>query len=168
MEAQHRICIHEESSSNSNKKSECQELNFNYPLRPKLLIQFKKEGIKSSESKIAKIVKKLNSPGHLYALEFLLENPIGCITSECVLIDALFALTTSEKPSILELHVRTLIAIKDDLYCWYTLSKELHYLLIHLRDTFHSLRDDETRLEEIWRLIKELLKHFINWTRHSD
>ncbi|CAB5180630.1 unnamed protein product [Rhizophagus irregularis] len=40
----------------------------------------------------------------------------------------------------------------------------IDFLLIHLRDTLHSLRDDETWFQEIIRRIKELLKVALNIT----
>ncbi|PKK66275.1 TPR-like protein [Rhizophagus irregularis] len=40
----------------------------------------------------------------------------------------------------------------------------IDFLLIHLRDTLHSLRDDETWFQEIIRRIKELLKAALNIT----
>jgi tetratricopeptide (TPR) repeat protein len=40
----------------------------------------------------------------------------------------------------------------------------IDFLLIHLRDTLHSLRDDETWFQEIIRRIKELLKTALNIT----
>ncbi|GBB89786.1 hypothetical protein RclHR1_01660005 [Rhizophagus clarus] len=40
----------------------------------------------------------------------------------------------------------------------------IDFLLIHLRDTLHSLRDDETWFREIIRRIKELLKAVLNIT----
>src|SRR5256886_16712427 len=38
----------------------------------------------------------------------------------------------------------------------------IDFLLIHLRDTLHSLRDDETWFQEILRRIKELLSAILN------
>jgi hypothetical protein len=38
----------------------------------------------------------------------------------------------------------------------------IDFLLIHLRDTLHSLRDDETWFQEIIRRTKELLKALLN------
>ncbi|PKK72053.1 hypothetical protein RhiirC2_848698 [Rhizophagus irregularis] len=40
----------------------------------------------------------------------------------------------------------------------------IDFLLIHLRDTLHSLRDDETWFQEIMRRTKELLKAVLNIT----
>jgi tetratricopeptide (TPR) repeat protein len=40
----------------------------------------------------------------------------------------------------------------------------IDFLLIHLRDTLHSLRDDETWLQEIIRRIRDLLKTALNIT----
>ncbi|PKY18774.1 hypothetical protein RhiirB3_431654 [Rhizophagus irregularis] len=40
----------------------------------------------------------------------------------------------------------------------------IDFLLIHLRDTLHSLRDDETRFQEFRRRIKDLLKTALNIT----
>ncbi|CAG8477303.1 200_t:CDS:2 [Ambispora gerdemannii] len=87
------------ASSTSFKKVKHQGLNIDISIhRPKLLIQLEKEGIRTAEDQAARIVERLASPEHLYALKFLLENPIGYITSKDVLIDALLALTTPEKP----------------------------------------------------------------------
>jgi tetratricopeptide (TPR) repeat protein len=38
----------------------------------------------------------------------------------------------------------------------------IDFLLIHLRDTIHSLRDDETWIQEILRRTKDILKAFLN------
>ncbi|CAG8821851.1 37498_t:CDS:1, partial [Gigaspora margarita] len=38
----------------------------------------------------------------------------------------------------------------------------INFLLIHLRDTLHSMRDDETRIDEIVRRIKDFLLAFIH------
>ncbi|RGB34941.1 hypothetical protein C1646_700674, partial [Rhizophagus diaphanus] len=40
----------------------------------------------------------------------------------------------------------------------------IDFLLIHLRDTLHSLRDDETRFQEFIRRIRDLLKTALNIT----
>ncbi|CAI2174864.1 16799_t:CDS:2 [Funneliformis geosporum] len=40
----------------------------------------------------------------------------------------------------------------------------IDFLLIHLRDTLHSLRDDEHWLQEIMRRMKDILKAFLNIT----
>src|ERR1043165_2437498 len=43
----------------------------------------------------------------------------------------------------------------------------IDFLLIHLRDTLHSLRDDETWFEEILRRVKEILKAALGITSTS-
>ena len=43
----------------------------------------------------------------------------------------------------------------------------IDFLLIHLRDTLHSLRDDETWFEEILRRVKDILKAALGITSTS-
>src|SRR6266496_3474209 len=40
----------------------------------------------------------------------------------------------------------------------------IDFLLVHLRDTLHSLRDDETWFQEIIRRMKDILKGILNFT----
>ncbi|CAG8735861.1 16134_t:CDS:2, partial [Racocetra fulgida] len=49
----------------------------------------------------------------------------------------------------------------DDIYMHFR-NYDIDFLLIHLRDTLHSMRNDETRMQEILRHIKELLLAFLH------
>ncbi|RIA87515.1 hypothetical protein C1645_740073 [Glomus cerebriforme] len=173
------------------------------------------------DNKVKELIKDLTETKSLYALKLLFEN-FQCKFSSQVLINSLKALAnptlfdyySKENIARLELHLRTLVAVLEQI-CFsptvlskdlqdnvcHSLSKfaEIHqkttqvteivnnnfqrnedircninkcnynidFLLIHLRDTLHSIRDDKTLFQELLRRVKNVYSTILNITPSS-
>ena len=173
-----------------------------------ILLKLEEDGFNTPDEKARKLVKKLTEPKFLHALKLLFETPQNKFSSQ-ILVDSmenlanptLFNHHSKEIATRLELHLRTLVAVLEQIcFSQIVLGKELRdkvynslakfaefhretlqvikggldslrpnfnpsnqqkdnqddqiiikkhnynidFLLVHLRDTLHSLRDDET------------------------
>ncbi|GBB89784.1 hypothetical protein RclHR1_01660003 [Rhizophagus clarus] len=203
---------------------------FEYTSNNYIFLELEKNGFITPDEKVEELIKNLTKLKYLFALKLLFENQLNQFSPE-VLRNSLVVFADPapfdyyEKQSVarLELHIRTLVAIleqicvtpmrlskelRDKVYNSLAKFAEIHrkttqvmqqgiyntykssfsqfsilqqddkddenfinkrnynidFLLIHLRDTLHSLRDDETWFREIIRRIKELLKAALNIT----
>ena len=193
-----------------------------------ILLKLDDDGFITPDEKAKQLIIKITEPKFLNALKLLFENPLNKFSSQ-LLVDSLKHLAnptlfdhhSKEITTRLELHLRTLVAILEQIcFSQIVLGKELRdkvynslakfaefhhknsqvieegfgssfrpnfnpcnqkddqdehivikkrnynidFLLVHLRDTLHSLRDDETWFQEILRRTKDLLKVVLNIT----
>src|SRR5688572_3773854 len=178
-----------------------------YVFGNKLLLKLEDNGFITPDEKVKELIKELTESKCLYALKLLFENLQNKFSSQ-TLINSLKALAnptlfdyySKENMARLELHLRTWVAVleqihfslspiilskdlQDKIYDSLARFAEIHhkairalqkddkninfnynidFLLIHLRDTLHSLRNDEAVFQEMIRRIKDFLNAVIN------
>ncbi|RIA81422.1 hypothetical protein C1645_881628 [Glomus cerebriforme] len=199
------------SSSESNQTTESSTYTHIY--KNQLLLKLEEDGFTTPDDKVKELIKDLTETKFLYALKLLFENFQNEFSSQ-ILINSLKALAdptlfdyySKENMSRLELHLRTLVAVLEQMFFSSTvpskylqdkicnfLSKfmEVHqkttqvinsnfqnseyvknnidkcnynidFLLIHLRDTLHSLCNDKTWFQELLRRVKDILNSILN------
>ncbi|CAG8835112.1 20878_t:CDS:2, partial [Gigaspora margarita] len=135
--------------------------------------------------------KKWTSTHDIYSLKKIIEdNQIShkmIVESIKQLADSsVFDYYSIETISELELHLRTLIfkskfedfnpspksrilpdlaiSNEDKVYKDVKCNYNIDFLLLHLRDTLHCMRDDENKFLEVWRRTKELLRKILGIT----
>ncbi|POG58773.1 hypothetical protein GLOIN_2v1488344 [Rhizophagus irregularis DAOM 181602=DAOM 197198] len=152
-----------------------------------ILLKLKENGFTTPDEKAEELIKRLTNIKYLYALKLLFENLQNEFSPQ-ILRDTLVALadpTPFEFYAKQKIHRKTTQVFEigvdnnfksnfnqfnqqnnnqDDQIITKKRNYNIDFLLIHLRDTLHSLRDDETLFQEIIRRVKKLLKTALNIT----